>query len=152
MNIIRVLNNKLKSNEYELWNKLCERDVATPEYYKSGLAMLATDLRKLSKEFKLNPDKLPTLPDMLPVSKSNVALTTKHGQWDLQRLIAAIQSHIYCGYSLYSFLNKENSLAVISELLLLCTEIKIIKLLQRYSRILQNDAHLTKIARKNWHG
>ena len=24
MNIIRVLNNKLKGNEYDLWNKLCE--------------------------------------------------------------------------------------------------------------------------------
>ena len=148
MNIIRVLNNKLKSNEYDLWNKLCERDVATPEYYKSGLAMLHTDLRKLSKEFKLNPDKLPSLPDMLPVSKSNVALTTKHGQWNLQQLIAAIQSHINHGYSLYTFLNKENSLAVISEILLLCTETKIIKLLRRYSRILQQDAYITKMARR----
>ena len=134
MNIIRVLNNKLKSNEYELWNKLCERDVATPEYYKLGLAMLATDLRKLSKEFKLNPDKLPTVPDMLPAKMSNVALTTKHGQWDRQQLITAIHTHIYSGHTLYSFLHKENALAVIRELLLICTEIKIIKLLQRYSR------------------
>ena len=39
MNIIRVLNNMLKSNEY----KICQRDVATPEYYKSGRSMLASD-------------------------------------------------------------------------------------------------------------
>ena len=52
-NIIRVLNNKLKPNEYALWNQLCERDAATPEYYKSGLAMLNTDLKKLAKEFKI---------------------------------------------------------------------------------------------------
>ena len=130
MNIIRVLNNKLKSNEYELWNKLCQWDVATPEYYKSGLAMLASDIKKLSKEYKLNPDKLPNIPDMLPANISNVALTTKHGQWDRQRLITAIQNHIYSGHTLYTFLNKENSLAVIHELLLICTEIKIIKLLQ----------------------
>ena len=102
-NIICVLNNKLQQNKYDLWNQLCERDVATPEYYKSGLAMLHTDLRKLSKEFKLNPDKLPSLPDMLPVSQSNVAMTTKHSQWNLQQLIAAIQSHINHGYSLYTF-------------------------------------------------
>ena len=31
---------------------------------------------------------------------------------------------------------------------MICKEIKIIKLLQRFSRILQNDSHLTKIARK----
>ena len=103
MNIIRVLNNKLKSNEYELWNKLCQRDVATPEYYKSGLAMLATDLKKLSKEFKLNPDKLPNIPDMLPANISNVALATKHGQWDRQRLITAIQNHIYSGHNFIRF-------------------------------------------------
>ena len=59
--------------------------------------MLPTDLRKLSKEFKLNPDKLPTIPDMLPANMSNVALTTKHGQWDRQQLITAIQTHIYSG-------------------------------------------------------
>ena len=35
-NIIRVFNNKLQPNEYDLWNQLCERDVATPEYYKSA--------------------------------------------------------------------------------------------------------------------
>ena len=59
-NIIRVLNNKLKPNEYDLWNKLCERDVATPKFYKSGLAMLHSNLKKLSKKFKINNDKLHT--------------------------------------------------------------------------------------------
>ena len=104
--------------------------------------------KKLSKEFKLNPDKLPTIPDILPANMSKIALNTKYGQWDRQQLITAIQTHIYSGHTIYTFLNKENSLAVIHELLLICTEIKIIKLLQRYSRILQNDSHLTKIARK----
>ena len=33
-NIIRVLANKLKPTEYDLWCKLCERDVATPEFYE----------------------------------------------------------------------------------------------------------------------
>ena len=82
-NIIRVLNNKLKPNEYDLWNQLCERDVATPEFYKSGLAMLHSDLQKLSKKFKINNDKLPSPTDMLPVKKTNIALTIHHGQWDL---------------------------------------------------------------------
>ena len=147
-NIIRVLNNKLKPNEYALWNQLCERDVATPEYYKSGLAMLNTDLKKLSKEFKIINDKLPSPADMSPVKKSNVALTLQHGQWTLPQLIAAMQSHLDNGYSLYTFLNKENSLAIISELLLICTKAKIVKLLGRYDRILHQGNYLTKIARR----
>ena len=147
-NIIRVLNNKLKPNEYDLWNQLCERDVATPEFYKSGLAMLHSDLKKLSKEFKINHDKLPSPTDMSPVKKTNIALTIQHGQWNLPQLIAAMQSHLDHGYSLYTFLNKENSLAIIYEILLLCTETKIIKLLRRYDRILHQGDYLTKMARR----
>ena len=30
-NIIQVLANKLKPQEYDLWSELCQRDVATPE-------------------------------------------------------------------------------------------------------------------------
>ena len=85
---------------------------------------------------------------MSPVRKTNVALTIQHGQWKLPQLIAAIQSHLDHGYSLYTFLNKENSLAIIYEILLLCTETKIIKLLKRYDRILHQGDYLTKMARR----
>ena len=49
-NIIQVLANQLKPTEYDLWCKLCERDVATPEFYASGLAMLSSDLKNLVPE------------------------------------------------------------------------------------------------------
>ena len=102
----------------------------------------------MSKEYKLNPDKLPNIPDMLPANISNVALATKHGQWDQQRLITAIQTHIYSGQNLNIFLNKENSLAIINELLLISPEIKITKILHKWRSILNRGCHLTKNARK----
>ena len=112
-NIIQILNNKLKPNEHELWNTLCERDVATPEFYESGLAMLSSDLKKLTKQFQISNDKLPSSTDMLPVKNTNIALTIPHGQWTLEQLIAALQNYLDQGYKLYQFLNKDNSVALI---------------------------------------
>ena len=79
-NIIQVLANKLKPTEYDLWCKLCERDVATPEFYESGLGMLSSDLKKLSKQFKIQNEQLPSSVDMSPLKKANIALTIPDGQ------------------------------------------------------------------------
>ena len=147
-NIIQVLANKLKPTEYDLWCKLCERDVATPEFYESGLAMLSSDLKKLSKQFKIQNAKFPSSTDMSPVKKANIALTIPDGHWTLGQLIAALQHHLAQGHKLYQFLNKDNSVALICELLVICTEPRVIKLLHRYDRILKQGDCLTIKARR----
>ena len=99
-NIIQVLANNLKPTEYNLWCKLCERDVATPEFYESGLGMLSSDLKKLSKQFKIQNEQLPSSADMSPLKKANIALTIPDGQWTLEQLIAALQDHLSRGHKL----------------------------------------------------
>ena len=85
---------------------------------------------------------------MSPVKKANIALTTPDGQWDLGKLIAALQHHLDQGYRIYQFLNRDNSVALIHELLVICTEPLVIKLLHRYNRILKQGGPLSIRARK----
>ena len=155
-NIIQVLANKLKPQEYDLWSKLCQRDVATPEYYESGLAMLRSDLSKLSKQYKIQHEQFPTPTDMSPTKaniamspkKANIALITNDGQWDLGKITTAIQHHLDQGYRIYQFLHRDNAIALIPALLKMCTKPTVLKLLHRYNRILQQGASLSVRARK----
>ena len=155
-NIIQVLANKLKPQEYDLWNELCQRDVATPEYYASGLAMLRSDLSKLSKKYKIQHERLPTPTDMSPTkaniamspNQANIALIRNQGQWDLGEITNSIQQHIDHGYRIYQFLHRDNALAIIPALLKICTKPTVLKLLNRYNRILKQGASLSVRARK----
>ena len=80
--------------------------------------------------------------------KANIAITTPDGQWDLGKLTTAIQHHLDQGYRIYQFLNRDNSVALIHELLVLCTEPLVIKLLHRFNRILKQGGPLSIRARK----
>ena len=146
-NIIRVLAGKLKPQEYNLWNELCQRDIATPEYYASGLAMLRSDLSKLSKKYKIDHERLPTPTDMSPV-QTNIALIKNQGQMDLKEITHSIQQHIDTGYRIFHFLHRDNALIIIPALLNICTKPAVLKLLNRYHKILKQGASLSVRARR----
>ena len=54
--IINTLNERLDPQTKKLWDEICQRDIEKPCYYKSGLALLSSDLKKLSKEWKKEHD------------------------------------------------------------------------------------------------
>ena len=50
--VISIINQKIPEDLAEVWSEICNRDVRHPCYYRSGLSYLASDLKKLSKEFQ----------------------------------------------------------------------------------------------------
>merc|ERR1712030_189290 len=66
-----------------------------------------------------------------------------------EQLFAALQDHLSQGHKLYQFLNINNSVALIPELLVVCTEHRVIKMLNRYDRILKDGNCLTIRARRD---
>ena len=86
---------------------------------------------------------------MSPLKKANIALTIPDGQWTPEQLIAALQDHLSQGHKLYQFLNIDNSVALIHELLVVCTDRRVIKMLNRYDRILKDGNCLTIRARRD---
>ena len=67
--IISIINQKIPEDLADLWSEICKRNVKHPCYYRSGLSYLASDLKKLSKEFKyekeIRVDPNTTMPESL---------------------------------------------------------------------------------------
>ena len=67
--ILQIVNSKLEPDMAELWSEVCQYDVRSPCYYKSGMEIGISQMRDLAKEYKLKntivKDNLPHMPDVL---------------------------------------------------------------------------------------
>ena len=67
--ILQIVNSKLQPDMAELWSEVCQYDVKSPCYYKSGMQIGISQMRDLAKEFKLKntivKDNLPHMPEIL---------------------------------------------------------------------------------------
>ena len=67
--ILQILNSKLEPDMAQLWSEVCQYDVQSPCYYKSGMEIGISQMRDLAKEYKLKnaivKDNLPHMPDIL---------------------------------------------------------------------------------------
>ena len=80
--IINTLNERLDPQTKKLWEELCQRDIEKPCYYKSGLSLLSSDLKKLSKEWKRqnNPiDIYSNMPDSFQSSDHHEKCKPENG-------------------------------------------------------------------------
>ena len=73
--IVSIINQKIPEDLAIIWSQVCNRNVKHPCYYRSGLSYLASDLKKLSKDFKyekeiqIDPSK--TMPETLKNMKGH---------------------------------------------------------------------------------
>ena len=62
--ILQILNSKLEPDMAQLWSEVCQYDVQSPCYYKSGMEIGISQMRDLAKEYKL---KNAIVKDNLPI-------------------------------------------------------------------------------------
>ena len=80
--IICYINEQLTPQQKELWDSVCKRDISVPCYYRSGLAKLSSDLKKLSKSWKINKceiDETINMPEEFKVSTHDKNCEPKDG-------------------------------------------------------------------------
>ena len=66
--IINLVNQKLPTDLVDLWSQVCKRDVRNPCYFKSGLAYMESQMKRVQKEFSFS-QKLTLKPEInMPVS------------------------------------------------------------------------------------
>ena len=117
--IINTLNEKLDTNTKILWDEICMRNVKTPCYYKSGLSKLTSDLKKLSREWKLenlekscdNVDQSINMPESFKTQVHDPKCKQVNGQCnyfsDLSSLSKSLD-HIDCQDTNYLSLIKDS--------------------------------------------
>ena len=54
VDIINIINGKIKPKMAKLWSEICQYDIKHECYYKSGISYLERDMKKLQKEYKYN--------------------------------------------------------------------------------------------------
>ena len=71
--ILQIVNSKLEPDMAKLWSEVCQYDIRSPCYYKSGMEIGTAQMRDLAKEYKLkNPtikNNLCNMPDVLKKMK-----------------------------------------------------------------------------------
>ena len=82
--ILQIVNSKLEPDMAELWSEVCQYDVRSPCYYRSGMEIGISQMRDLAKEYKLKntivKDNLPHMPDVLKEMNHRLPAQIKSSQ------------------------------------------------------------------------
>ena len=67
--VINLINGKIKPEMAQLWSDICKYDISHECYFKSGIAYLEQDMKKLQKQYKytkkLSLDAKVNMPDSI---------------------------------------------------------------------------------------
>ena len=85
--IIHIINSKISPEMKELWDQICQLDVDSPCYYKSGLEFGSSQMRQLANDYKVKMsedlDPLTNMPESLKNANHAPSCPSKGKPWNL---------------------------------------------------------------------
>ena len=84
--IIHIINSKISPEMKELWDQICQLDVASPCFYKSGLEFGSSQMRQLANDYKVKMsedlDPLTNMPESLKNANHAPSCPSKGKPWN----------------------------------------------------------------------
>ena len=85
--ILHIINSKISPEMKQLWDQICQLDVASPCYYKSGLEFGSSQMRQLANDYKVKMsedlDPLTNMPESLKNANHAPSCPSKGKPWNI---------------------------------------------------------------------